>query len=85
MTYRGHVENGVVVIEDGTNLPEGAVVYVDVAEPGRPEASRPEKPGGASASLGDVLLRHAGKATELPPDAARNHDQYLEVTPGRPS
>jgi hypothetical protein len=30
--YRGTIKNGVVVLEEGTNLPEGALVTVTVGE-----------------------------------------------------
>ena len=36
-----------------------------------------------SASLGEVLLRHAGKAVELSEDMAAQHDHYLHGTPKR--
>ena len=31
MTYRGHVKNGVVVLDEPVKLPEGAEVKVDLA------------------------------------------------------
>jgi hypothetical protein len=34
-------------------------------------------------TLGEKLLKYAGKAVGLPPDAARNHDHYLYGTPRR--
>ena len=37
----------------------------------------------ASPSLGEVLLRHAGKAVGLPEDMAVQHDHYLHGTPKR--
>ncbi len=36
-----------------------------------------------SPSLGEVLLRHAGKAVGLPEDMAAQHDHYLHGTPKR--
>ena len=30
MTYRGHVENGVVVLDDQTDLPDGIEVTIEV-------------------------------------------------------
>ena len=35
MTHRGTVRNGAVVLEDSTDLPEGAAVRVTVEEPRR--------------------------------------------------
>ncbi|GAG19190.1 unnamed protein product [marine sediment metagenome] len=39
MTYRGHVENGVVVLDEGVPLPEGVEVTVDLAEANPAEPS----------------------------------------------
>ena len=36
-----------------------------------------------SPSLGEMLLRHAGKAVGLPEDLAAQHDHYLHGTPKR--
>jgi len=35
MTYRGRVKNGVIVVEDAPQLPEGTSVRVEVDEPDR--------------------------------------------------
>lgn len=55
MSYRGDMENGVIVLDDPAALPEGAVVEVELA---REEAQRP--------SLRDVFLEFAGQAEGLP-------------------
>jgi len=70
MTYRGHVENGVVVLDEPTELPEGAAVRValDAAEEGPTLAER----------LKDVIGIGEG-----PPDLARNHDHYAHGKPKR--
>lgn len=70
MTVKGKVENGVVVLQNGSSLPEGTNVTVRPVK--KPAAKRPSKPQGRR-----KLLRHAGKATGLPADAARNLDHYL--------
>lgn len=33
MVYRGHVQDGMVVLEDGARLPEGTPVIVQTTEP----------------------------------------------------
>jgi hypothetical protein len=44
VTYRGVIKGGVVVLEDGTNLPEGTPVQVyPMVPPGVPPASTEEK------------------------------------------
>lgn len=71
MTIRGHVENGMVVLDEPVALPEGATVQVELTVP----SSGP--------SLGRKLLRHAGKAQHLPSDAAQNHNHCLYGTDPR--
>lgn len=69
MTYRGHVENGLVVLDDPVALPEGASVQVDLVD---------EEAG---ATLYERLKSVIGKAKGLPPDAAQNVDHYLYGQP----
>ncbi|HPD29705.1 MAG TPA: hypothetical protein PLL20_06900 [Phycisphaerae bacterium] len=69
MTYKGKVQGGVVVLEGGAALPEGAEVVVEPVE---------DLPSWAEV-FKDVL----GKATGLPKDLARNHDHYLHGAPKR--
>ncbi len=70
MTYRGHVKDGAVVLDEPVSLPEGADIRVDVLPPKRRRST-----------LGQMLLRHAGTAKGLPPDASRNLDHYLYGAP----
>jgi hypothetical protein len=63
---RGHVRNGVVVLDNGVNLPEGTAVRVEAIES-----------SAQASSLADQLLQWAGKGVNLPPDLARRHDHYL--------
>jgi hypothetical protein len=79
MTVRGHVKNGVVVLEPGTALPEGAEVRLEITASQERQVELDEN----GRTLGQKLLRYAGKAVGLPPDAARNHDHYLYGTPKR--
>jgi hypothetical protein len=67
MSFTGHVENGVVVFDEPTVLPEGTLVEVAV------RASAP----GARSSLWDRLNDVVGKADGLPPDASTRVDHYL--------
>jgi hypothetical protein len=66
MTYRGHVKNGVVVLEPPATLPEGAEVEVS------PAAGAQEPPTWA-----EVFKDVIGKAQGLPADSSTNHDHYL--------
>ena len=76
MTYRGTVRQGVVVLEPGAALPEGADVTVTAVE--RPAADAP-----AESTLGQRLMKYAGAVKGLPADLARNHDHYIHGTPRR--
>lgn len=69
MVYDGHVKNGVVVFESAAP-PEGTVVRVEAADhpPAQPE------------SIWEKMSKMAGRAPDLPQDAARNHDHYLYGT-----
>lgn len=69
MTYRGHVENGVVVFDEPVALPDGAQVNVQLD----PDPKR--------RTLSERLRGVIGTAKGLPPDLAENHDHYLH---GRP-
>jgi len=68
MVYRGHIENGLVVIDDPVSLPEGASVLVEplAGEGGKSLAER----------FKDVI----GSASDLPADMAENHDRYIHGT-----
>lgn len=70
MSFRGHVEKGVVVFDEPIAIPEGTVV--DVVVHGTSEASVAAGP-----SLWDRLKDVAGQAEGLPPDASTRVDHYL--------
>ena len=78
MTYRGHVENGVVVLDPPAELPEGAVVEVSLID----SASGPDEAEGQT--LYEQYKDVIGIAEGLPSDLARNHDHYLHGQPKKP-
>jgi hypothetical protein len=71
MTARGKIVGGVVVLDDPGVIPEGTEVMVEVVP----------RRGNDQDSLSTLLLRHAGKGKDLPPDLAERHDHYAH---GRP-
>ena len=71
MTYKGHVENGVIVLDEPVEMPEGTQVRVDFEPPA--EQERPRSPQSFRQRYAEVV----GKARGLPEDAASNHDHYL--------
>ena len=72
MVYDGHVEKGVVVVDDRVTLPEGARVKVEILPLAAEDASVESVP-----TLYEQLAPLVGAAKGLPPDLARNHDHYL--------
>jgi hypothetical protein len=72
MSIYGIVANGIIILDDNVKLPDGTRVEVQVHQ--APVAASP---------LGEMLLKHAGKAQGLPEDAAAQHDHYLYGTPKR--
>ncbi len=78
MSYRGHVENGGVVIDEAVRLPEGAAVAVDLV--GVPNA-KVKQDGGPT--LYERLEPVVGIVTGLPADASANVDHYLYGHPKR--
>jgi len=80
MTVRGHVHNGVVVLDDPTALPDGAEVSVrQVKQPAGPEGDE-----GPPMTMYERYKRFIGAAKGLPPDASANIDHYLYGTPKHP-
>jgi len=77
MTYRGHVKNGAVVLDDPVGLPEGAAVAVEVLR------SAAEDTNDEGPTWAETLASVIGKAENLPPDASENHDYYLYGAPKR--
>lgn len=71
MTYRGHVNHGVVVLEPGIELPEGIEVSVVPVTP-TPRKTLAEQ-------FGDLI----GSVPDLPVDMAEQHDHYLHGAPKR--
>ena len=68
MGYRGHIKNGIIVIDEFIDLPEGTEVRIEVAE-------------GDGPTLADRLASVIGTAKDLPHDAAENLDHYLYGAP----
>ena len=79
MVFRGKVENGVVVLNRRTRLPEGTPVTV------RPVSTRAtsRKPRKRIPTLYERLKPFIGIDDSLPPDASVNIDHYLYGAPKR--
>jgi hypothetical protein len=46
MAVRGHVRNGVVILDEPTQLPEGATVRVELESPAGGPETKPRRVGG---------------------------------------
>ena len=80
MEYRGHVENGKVILDEPGALPDGTEVSIQPIRRRRESAkSRRKEPP----TLYDRLKKFAGKAEGLPPDASINLDHHLYGLPRR--
>ena len=72
MTLEGTMNNGVLVLDNGVQLPDGTRVEVVVKAQAK-----------AASPLGEALLKLAGAAVGLPEDMAEQHDHYIHGTPKR--
>jgi hypothetical protein len=70
MTYRGHIENGLVVFDERVALAEGTEVQVEPLSHHRMTLAERFK---------DVI----GCVSDLPTDMAENHDHYIHGTSKR--
>jgi hypothetical protein len=81
MTYRGHVENGVIQLQGSVVLPEGAEVCVEVAAAAGKEEFDPNAPPieeKLRAIWADVSEEEWNR---LPPDLTDNLDHYIYGMP----
>lgn len=76
MTYKGHVENGVVVLDEAAALPEGLSVEVIPLQPDSKSVAQDRIP-----TLAEQFKEWTGIVHDLPEDLAENHDHYLYGTP----
>ena len=77
MTYRGRVQDGMVVLDEPAAMANGTVVSVHPLR----KAKRPSGEAEPRPSLYERLKPIIGKAKGLPADFSVNHDHYLYGTP----
>jgi hypothetical protein len=80
MTYRGHVENGVIQLQGSVVLPEGAEVRVELATSGKEEfdPNAPTIEERLRAIVADVPQEEWNR---LPADLSDHLDHYIYGTP----
>ena len=76
MVYHGKVKNGVVVLEQGTELPDGTEVRVELF-------SQDENIPTDGPTLAEQFADVIGTVPDLPSDMAAQHDHYLHGAPKR--
>ena len=69
MTYRGRVQNGVIVLNNQSKLAEGTEVEIQLIE-------HNDVP-----TIAERFANFIGKAEGLPEDFAENHDHYIHGAP----
>ena len=79
MTYRGHVRNGLIVLDEPTDLPEGTAVEVHPAEETEPQ-QKPD-PEEKVPTLYERLTPFIGMVKDAPPDASVNYEHHLYGSP----
>lgn len=67
MSYQGHVENGVILLDEPAELPEGTLVRIE------PVVRR--------LTLAEQFADVIGSVPDLPTDMAQHHDHYVHGTP----
>jgi hypothetical protein len=82
MTYRGTVQNGVVVLPSGTTIPDGTVVTVVLPSP-TSEGDNGKDTRTIWQKLADLGRQVESEPCDLPSDLAANHDHYLHGLPKR--
>ncbi len=71
MTLLGYIKNGRIELDQPLSLPEGTKVQIEILD-GTQEIT--------GQSLGERLLKYAGRITDAPSDLADQHDHYLHGT-----
>ena len=77
MTYKGHIKNGVVVLDEQVNLPDGTQVRVEAV--GTVHEDEPS----SQPMLTEIFKDIIGKGEGLPSDGSEQHDHYIYGTPRR--
>ncbi|MCL4216015.1 MAG: hypothetical protein KJ052_03275 [Candidatus Hydrogenedentes bacterium] len=76
MTYKGHVKNGAIILDDEVELEDGTKVVVEVIAEMRKEAAA------ISAESRYEHYRDLIGAIKMPKDWSEEHDRYLRELHG---
>lgn len=83
MTVEGHIENGQIVLDQDTPLPEGMKVRVHLLEIDNNGEHAVQETPDELPSLYERMESVIGSVEGLPSDMAINHDHYLHGQPKR--
>ena len=85
MVYRGTYKNGIVVLDEKADLPEGQRVRVDLEQPAIDASSGKSRANGDQGSdkptIWQALRELSGCLNSGNSDASRNHDHYIYGIP----
>ena len=79
MTLLGHIQNGMIVLDEATTLPDGMKVRVAIV----PVSSDATATSDSPKTLYERYQSIIGAAEGLPADFAEQHDHYIHGTPKR--
>lgn len=77
MTLLGHIQNGMIVLDEAMTLPDGMKVRVELLPIGNAQVEDDPKPS----SLYDHYQSIIGAIDDLPEDFAAQHDHYIHGVP----
>lgn len=77
MTYQGHIENGVIVLDEPVTLQDGAKVRVELLS----DSAAQQKTDSSGVSHFEHYKSVIGAIDDLPADFAAQHDHYIHGTP----
>ena len=77
MTVLGHIENGVIVLDEPAELPNGVKVRVELLTSVEAAGAPQSRPGTPFEHYQAII----GAIDDLPKDFAAQHDFYIHGTP----
>lgn len=79
MSLRGHIKNGVIILDEPAELPEGAEVRVQVVP--QSNLASPTSESHTAPTFYEKLKPFIGCLDDMPPDMSVNLDHYLYGAP----
>lgn len=77
MTILGHIQNGMIVLDEATTLPDGMKVRVAIMPVGSDAPATTDPPK----TLYERYQSIIGVIDDMPEDFAEQHDHYIHGTP----